>query len=74
MRLLRPLRRLLAALRPRGRGPAGPVTITRYPSPEPAPGCSAYQVRPGLPALPPDHDRPDEQRIRCRLRHLTGEE
>lgn len=75
MRLLRPLQRLRAALRPRGRGEPGPATITRLPGPEqPPPAPPAYRVRPGLPAVPPEYDRQDEQRIRCRLRHLTGEE
>lgn len=75
MRLLRPLQRLYTALRPRGRAAPGPATVTRLPGPEQAPHAPpAYQVRPGLPVLPPDIARQDEQRIRCRLRHITGEE
>jgi hypothetical protein len=59
----------------RQRRPDGPVTVTRLPGPEQAPAAPpAYRVRPGLPVLPPDITRQDEQHIRCRLRHLTGEE
>jgi hypothetical protein len=72
MRILRPLRRLMAALRPRGRGSAGGATVTLLPGPEP--DRPAYRVRPGPAVLPPEYDRPDEQHIRCRLRQLTGED
>lgn len=69
------MRTLIRLLRRwRHRRTPGPATVTRLPGPERAPERPTYPVRPGLPALPPDIAHDDEQRIRCRLRHLTGEE